>query len=331
MCAMRSEIKVMHQIGAKHWSRLLEAASAELASGGTDAAIAFLAAHQHDMLARWELLALGVERGAIRARLAGKRLHPVHRAVYSLSPRVRTEAGAFIAAVLALGPDAVVARRGAGAHWGIRPSAGPRVEVISPRSLPRRSRIVPVRALLPDDEWTIHDGIPVTTVPRTILDLAAVLPRAQLEQCLERAEALRLRDTLSVADLLTRYPGARGSRKLRTILVDEAIGGGITREELEAAFHLFVDECGFPKPEINAPLSIGPDSFVADFLWRKARLIVELDGYATHGTRQAFERDRRRDRRLQAAGWRPIRVTWRHLHREREELSRDIAAMLAGC
>ena len=178
-----------------------------------------------------------------------------------------------------------------------------------PRALPPRTRLRPIHSVVANDEWTIHDGIPITTVPRTVLDLAAVLTRGQLEQAMERAEALRLTDAVTIAELLQRYPRRRGSVALRAILGDESIGHGVTREELEAAFNEFIHERGFPRPRINAPLAVGADSFTADFLWPAARLIVELDGYATHWTRRAYERDRRGDRRLLAADWKTIRVT----------------------
>ena len=156
-----------------------------------------------------------------------------------------------------------------------------------------------------------------------------MLPRPSSSRPWSGREALRLTDALTIAELLQRYPRRRGSVALRAILGDESIGHGVTREELEAAFNQFIHERGFPRPRINAPLEVGADSFTADFVWPAAWLIVELDGYATHWTRRAFERDRRRDRRLLAADWKTIRVTWRHLHEEREELAADMTAIFA--
>ena len=133
----------------------------------------------------------------------------MHRGVYSPSRRIRTQAGAFTAAVLAVGPDAVLARRASGAHWGIRPSSARRVEVIVPRSLPKGPRIGRIHAWLPADEITLKHGIPITSASRTILDLAGVLRAPDLEQAIERVEALRLWDAHAVSDLLRRYPGRR--------------------------------------------------------------------------------------------------------------------------
>ena len=328
MRAMARETKVEHQIGAKHWSRIGEAVASELEAAGVDAVIAAFLERQHDVVARWQLLQLGIGRGAIRARLQSRRLHLIHRGVYSPSRRARTQTAAFTAAALALGPDAVLARRSAAAHLGIRGGSATRVELIVPRTLPARDRIAPIHALLPGDEITIHHGIPVTSAPRTILDLASVLPRPAVEQAIERAEAGRVWDALSLRDLLKRYPRRRGTRALRAILADSLIGHGVTRERLEAEFRAFLAPLALPPPEINAPLSVGIDTFVGDFVWRKERVIVELDGFATHGTRRAFERDRRRDRRLQAAGWRTVRVTWRHLEIEGAELAEDLIRMI---
>lgn len=325
---MGGETNIFVDIHRKHWSRVGEAARWELEASGLDAAIAKFAELQHEMLAWWQLEELGIGRGAIAHRVRTKRLHAVHRGVYSPSPRMRPGAGAFAAAVLAVGPDAVLARRSAGAHLAIRPCSSPRIEVMIPRSLPRRARITPIHAYLPADEIRIEDGIPVTTPPRTILDLAGILRLPDLEQAMERVEALRLWDPLTVGDLLGRYPGRRGTRTLRPILAAEQLGLGVTRQELEAAFRIFLAELTLPKPDINVPLTVGKDCFVPDFLWREQRVIIELDGYETHGTRRAFERDRRRDRRLQAAGWSTIRVTWRHLHEERAELAADLERLL---
>src|SRR5206468_4058016 len=148
--------------------------------------------------------------------------------------------------------------------------------------------------------------IPVTTVARTLLDLAAILPRPQLERAIERAEALRLSDTVPLDALLKRHPGRRGTAALREIL-EKGAPPALTRSELEERFLTFLDAHGLPRPEVNVDLHL-PDRWIQpDFLWRDQRLIVELDGRETHGTRAAFEHDRERDRILQAHGWRVIR------------------------
>jgi very-short-patch-repair endonuclease len=144
---------------------------------------------------------------------------------------------------------------------------------------------------------TRRDGIPVTTAARTQLDLASVLDRQALDRALNEAEVCRLQGP---ADLLRRHPTARGAKVLRTLLLNARSS---TRSPLEADFLEFVDTHGFERPETNTII----EGFEVDAVWREARLVVELDGWASHGTRQAFVRDRARDRRLMAAGWRPIR------------------------
>ncbi len=170
----------------------------------------------------------------------------------------------------------------------------------------------------------------MTTVPRTLFDLAAVEPVGRVEQALRQVERLRLYDALSLTDLLARYPRRHGSRAVRECLRRlRDLPDGVTREELEADFLAFLDRYRFPRPRLNAWLTIGSRRYQVDCLWLAQKVIVELDGYATHGTRQAFEGDRDRDRRLLAAGYRGPRVTWRHLHEIPEEIAADLRALLA--
>jgi hypothetical protein len=184
------------------------------------------------------------------------------------------------------------------------------------------------QARIPNDERTIHEGIPITTVPRTLLDLSAVLDPHGLERAINQAEVLRLTDPLTLADLVDRYPGRRGLATLRLVLAEASFGGNATRSELEDRFLAFLADHGLPRPEVNARLNTGGRTYEVDCLWRSAGLVVELDGYAAHGTRAAFERDRARARALQAAGWRVFPVTWRQLHRERAVLLRELRIAL---
>lgn len=229
-----------------------------------------------------------------------------------------------MAAVLFCGPEAVLSHRTAAALWGLR---GPieSIEVTAPSKTRSGGSIRRHFAALPADEVTERNGIPVTTVPRTIFDLAAVEPVGRVEQDLRQVERLRLYDALSLDHLLERYPRRQGSRTVRECLRRlRDLPDGVTREELEARFLAFLDRYGFPRPRLNAWLTIGSRRYQVDCLWPAQKVIVELDGYATHGTRHAFEGDRDRDRRLLAAGYRGPRVTWRHL----EEIPGDIAADL---
>ncbi len=172
------------------------------------------------------------------------------------------------------------------------------------------------------------NGIRVTSPARTQLDLAAISTKRQMERILNEAEVLGLTDRLSLPMLLDRYPRRRGSALLRKLLADEETLRGVTREELEKRFDVFVDERGLPRPRLNADVAVGGRFFRADCLWAGQRLIVELDGRASHGTRRAFERDRERDRLLLADGWRVVHVTWLQLRDEPAALAADLRRIL---
>lgn len=229
-----------------------------------------------------------------------------------------------MAAVLASGPGAVLSHQSAASLWQFRDTARGRIDLTAPRKLHPRPGLHPHCAVLPPDEVTTAHDIPVTTPPRTLLDLAAVLSRHALARAVNEAEVLRLTDPLSLADLLTRHPRRRGVAALRQILDEGRVGATITRSELENRFLAFLAGNDVPRPEVNVRI----DDLEADCVWHDARLVAELDGYASHGTRSAFERDRARDRRLQAAGWRVIRVTWWHLLEEPATLVRELRALL---
>ncbi|MDX6691756.1 MAG: hypothetical protein QOG15_3213, partial [Solirubrobacteraceae bacterium] len=246
------------------------------------------------------------------------------RGVYAVGPRRLTRAGRWMAAVLAVGPDAVVSHRSAGALWGMIGRDGGDVEVSVHRELRDRAGICIHLADLPPDEITVIDAIPVTTAARTLLDLAAVLTRPQLERALHEADIRRLWDVTGLHALLDRYPTRPGTPLLREILADHAT---VSKPEFVRRFLAFLMDHDLPRPLVSRLI---PDIGECDFVWPDARLIVELDGYATHGTRAQFERDRARDRAAQVAGWRVIRITWRQLRDEAGQLAADLRRLLDG-
>lgn len=293
-----------------------------------DGIIAGLAERQHGVIARRQLLEIGLGRRAIGNRLEKGRLHAVHRGVYAVGHRMLTVRGRWMAAVLAASPGSVLSHRSAGSLWGVLRAPRPMIDVTVQRQVRVRSPIAPHRSNVPADETTIHDGIPVTSVSRTLLDLAAVLPSHRLERAMEEAESRRLLDPLSIDDLLARHPRRRGTAALRAILSQRRVGSGVTRSELEDRFLAFLDANGLPRPEVNVSLKVRGRWLECDFVWRSVRLIVELDGRATHNTTAGFERDRARDRALNADGWRVVRVTWRHLHADGRRLEADLRDLL---
>jgi very-short-patch-repair endonuclease len=234
-----------------------------------------------------------------------------------------------MAAVLSCGPDALLSHRPAAALLGIRDGARARIDVTVPRRLRPRDGIRPHRALVPDDERTVHAGIPVTTVPRTLLDLANVLQAHELRRALEQAQALRLADPLTLVAVVQRHPGRRGAAALNAALAEGPLRSSLTRSELERRFLALIDRAGLPKPRVNHWINVGGELIQADCVWPAQRLIVELDSRTWHGTGDAFDRDRRRDRRCLAAGWSVMRVTDRALTAERRELEEELGALLS--
>jgi len=199
--------------------------------------------------------------------------------------------------------------------------------VTRPRRFRARKGIVCHCAAIPADEIGVVDGLPVTSVFRTIFDLAAVLEKRRLERAWHEAEVLRLTDRLSLPRLIERYPGRRGIANLRALLGSgEPVG--VTRNDLEELFVATVDAHGLPRPRLNGTLALRGQLLEPDAMWEEERLLVELDGRAVHGTRRAFEGDRRRDRVLLAEGWRSVRVTWRQLQDEPAAVAADLRQLL---
>jgi hypothetical protein len=184
---------------------------------GSPRQIAALAARQHGVVSRAQLLGLGLGQGAIDHRVGRGLLYPVHRGVYAVGHSVLGPRGQWLAAVLAAGPGAVLSHSSAAALWGIRDAEGARPEV----TVARRRRLTSVtthRIALAEDEITINDGIPVTTPARTLLDLAEQLTPQRLERAVHEAEYRRLTSPLSLDALLTRHQGRRGTAALRMIV-----------------------------------------------------------------------------------------------------------------
>jgi very-short-patch-repair endonuclease len=230
-----------------------------------------------------------------------------------------------MAAVLACGPGAVLSHQSAGRLWGIRPDNRRQVDVtVVSRGAHRRNGIHPhsVRSLDPRDVTTI-DGIPVTTLPRTLLDLAEVAPKDHVIRAMTEAEIRGVVDLKALEDVMVRSPGRKGRRPLREILADAVIEPN-SREELEHRFIQVVNEAELPRPQLNTLV----EGKLVDVVWKKQKLIVELDSWAFHGHRKAFEDDRERDADLQLADYRVIRVTWRQLTKDPAKVVQRLRKLL---
>jgi very-short-patch-repair endonuclease len=227
-----------------------------------------------------------------------------------------------MAAVLACGPEAVLSHTDAAAHWNIRQSASALVHVtVASRSgrVKRKGIRTHRSGRLGAGEVTVHEGIPVTTVARTLLDLADDMSPQDLRRAIHEADYLRLFDLTALIAVVDENPGRRGAKLLRAAETTP----DMTRSELERRFLSIVDRHALPKPRVNSHI----EGYEVDFAWPDAKLIVEADGFAAHGTRKAFENDRLRDRRLGRCGFRTIRLTPRSLAYEAEIVA-DLEAML---
>ena len=178
---------------------------------------------------------------------------------------------------------------------------------------------------LDERDVTVLDGIPITTPARTLVDLSAVVPTRQLEKAFEQAHVLRLIEPGAIEGALERAVG-RKTAALRRLLAAERSGPTLTRSELEEAFLALCRRGGLPDPEVNAYLH----GYEVDFLWRKQRRVVELDGYAYHSGRRAFGRDRRKDIDLELAGFPVTRFTHQQVIYEADDTLRRTRLLVLG-
>jgi hypothetical protein len=258
--------------------------------------LAEFAARRHGVVSAAQLHEIGFDEAAIRRRVAAGRLHRLYRGVYAVGHTIVNREGRWLAAVLACGDGAALSHRTAAALWGIRPTASARIDVTVPRtSGVRSSSAIVVHRPRQPAETTRLDGIPVTTPGQTLADLATALPRRQLEKAVEMAEVRRLH--------VAPPRDHAGLQRLRQAAVHAL--PATTRSPLEDAFLELCDNHGIPRPLVNTVV----EGYEVDFCWPELRLIVETDGFEHHGTRAAFERDRARDARLTARGWRVVRLT----------------------
>jgi predicted transcriptional regulator of viral defense system len=283
-----------------------------------DAQLAETGARQHLVFTLDQLLAAGMSASGVRKRTAAKRLHRIHRGVYSLVPPDQlTWRGRYLAAVLACGDGAVISHREAAALHNLRPSNRRQIDVTVPRrSAPKVHGLNVHRSLtLTAADVTVVDDIPCTTLARTHLDLAAVVPLQQTERALNQADAMGVLNLRALAEQLQRNPHAPGAPQLRTALELYTPDTAPTESDIEETFVALCRAAAVPAPERQVwfTLNDGEEPFRVDFAWRAQRLVLEADSRTFHGTARAFEDDRRRDQRLARARWRVVRVTRRQL------------------
>jgi hypothetical protein len=295
---------------------------------GPDARIAEIATAQYGVVHHEQLRAAGLGVGAINRRVRTGRLHRLYVSVFAVGHTHLSREGRWLAAVLALGEGALLSHVSAAALWGLRLTSSTAIHVTVPTDAgrPHRAGIRVHRSCtLGPTDVTRHGAIPVTSVARTLLDIAGMLATGPLERAVERSLSLRLFDLDAMNAVIGASPRRPGATTLAALVAAIHDEPPLTRSDLEGLMRDRCDARGIPRPEVNA-IAAGEE---VDFLWRAPRLIVETDGHETHGTRAAFERDRAKDARLTTQGYRVVRFTYRQLVYEPGVVTDTLAALLA--
>jgi very-short-patch-repair endonuclease len=277
--------------------------------GEGDRAAAGVAARQLSVITTRQLLLAGLGPGAVAGRRKRGLLTPLHRGVYLWGGGIALPGGRELAGCLACGRPSYASHTSAGALWEmIAPRSGPVEITVLGEARSRTGISVHRTRWLPAADVGDVRGIPVTAPARTLLDLASCLDEDELQRALSAAFARQLLTERELVSVLARGSGHPGAATLRALL-DAQSAHSVTRSHAERRLLALVSEAGLPAPRTNVRV----EGYLVDAYWPEQKLIVEIDGFAVHGHRGAFERDRRRDQRLLAAGFRIMRITWRQL------------------
>ena len=286
--------------------------------------VARLAEEQHGVVSGQQLVERGYSREKIARETAAGRLHRLHRDAYAVGHRAVSRHGLCLSAVLAAGEGALLSHRSAAWLWGltVRWQLPIEVTAANPRRVRAAIRMHSASALVPEDRAS-HERIPVTAVPRTLLELAAVDPYF-LSRALDNAHRLGLLDLIAIDALIARSRGFRGVARLREGLEIHRMPA-FTRSGLERRFLDLVQRAGLPQPSMNFFAA----GYELDAYWPVERFAVELDTYDYHGGPQAFESDRIRQENLKLDGIEIVRITGSRLDREPTTVMRRLAQLLA--
>jgi very-short-patch-repair endonuclease len=294
---------------------------------GIEERVLEIAARQHGVVTRTQLLAAGLTPRAIQGRLESGRMRSLHRGVYLMGP-LEPPRARELAAVLACGGGARASHRTAAGLWELapRPQAALPVEVKVPgHRVIRRPGIRAYRTLgLEVRAPATVDGVPTTDPIETLLDLAVVVGGPDLERTVARAERSRLITLQDLSAAVEQHPGRRGLGTLRSLLGADD-GPAFTRSDLEDRFRDAVRRFQLPEPRFNSRVH----GYEVDCYWPEVGLVVELDGAAYHRSWQSQQNDRRRDSDLATRGIHVIRITWDHLARETDPTLARVAQVLA--
>jgi very-short-patch-repair endonuclease len=284
----------------------------------------FAGAHQ-GVVSRVELLeVLAFTKAAIQTRVARAQLHRKYPSVYAVGHPNLSLRGGWRAAVLACGPGALLSHRDAAALHDLQRVGSGDIHVTSPsrHHLPG-IRGHTARALDPDDVTSV-DGISVTSVSRTLLDLAETLNERQLRSALEQAQRQQKLDFRALEAVTARNRGRHGIKPLTQAMRELTDEPPWTQSDLENAFRDLARAAGLPPPQMNVYV----EGELVDAVWREHRLVVEIDGWQFHQSRRSFEDDRRRDAKLVVGGWRVVRFTYKRLRHEPAAVAAELRTLL---
>ncbi|WP_205697348.1 type IV toxin-antitoxin system AbiEi family antitoxin domain-containing protein [Conexibacter sp. SYSU D00693] len=287
-----------------------------------EGSLAGLATIQKGVVSHAQLSELGFSDPAIRRRIKAGRLREVHRGVYVVGHGALHPRAPWMAAVLAGGAHAVLSDTSCGALWSIAPNPETTVHITVTGDCGRDcDGITPHRRRLAPQDRTSRDGIPCTSVARTLLDIADTRPSLLVAAC-EASVRERLFDGAALAEVLDRCRGNRGAGRLRRAVSELTDDPDILRSELERRLKALLGGASLRKaPRFNQHVAGSSGTlWEVDVLWRVQRLVVEADSRAYHGTRSARERDAAKQRDLEAGGWEVWRVRWRDVHAGRTAL-----------
>jgi very-short-patch-repair endonuclease len=278
---------------------------------GRDAAIWTLVRRQHGAVARRQLLELGLSPRRIERRIASGRLHPVRRGVYAVGRPLLGRRGRWMAAVLACGPDAVLSHGSAAALWGFGAEQGGTIDVSVPARRRHRQPGIRVhrrtKAVLGD--VVAHEGIPVTSPVRTLIDQATRLRPMQLERAVNEADKLDRVSADALHASLDDYRGQPGVTPLRKLL--DPLTFRLSDSELEQLTRPLARASGLPAPETK----VWVNGYEVDFFWPELGIVLEADGLRYHRTASQQKRGLERDQAHLAAGMWPLRFShWQIKH-----------------
>lgn len=276
------------------------------------------------MVSHSQLEELGYSPASIARAARGGRLHLLHRGAYAVGHPAVSRQGRCLAAVLASGAGAMLSHESAAWLWGLITRWPDDLDVTVPRRGHAKADVeIHHSTILRDADRAVVEGIPVTAIPRTLLDLAARRSSRRLTGAIDRAERLDLLDLGQIDELLRRSGRHRGKRRLEKAL-EIYRDPVVSRARSELLFLDLVKKAGLPRPAIN--------TFVAgheiDAYWEKERFAIEVDGWEAHRTRRAFEADPVRLEDLKLAGIDSIRVTARRIEREPESVAASLRRLL---